>query len=74
METSVNLLSKVKAKLNSLLKKDSYQRWEEEYLSGAVDLYDLERRQKRLERGEVASPLLWHLNRQHTTQGDSNVE
>lgn len=49
-----------------MVKKDSYQRWEEEYLSRAVDLYDLERRQKRLERGEVASPLLWHLNTQHT--------
>jgi predicted RNA-binding protein with EMAP domain len=68
METSVNLLSKVKAKLSSLVRKDSYQRWEEEYLSGAVDLYDLERRQKRLERGEVASPVLWHLNT-HNTKG-----
>jgi predicted RNA-binding protein with EMAP domain len=65
METSVNLLSKVKTKLANLVKKDSQQRWEEEYLSGAVDLYDLERRQKRLERGEVASPVLWHLNTQH---------
>jgi predicted RNA-binding protein with EMAP domain len=68
METSVNLLSKVKAKLSSLVRKDSYQRWEEEYLSGAVDLYDLERRQKRLERGEVANPTLWHLNT-HNTKG-----
>jgi len=65
MEISVNLLSKIK----SYFKKDSQQRWEEEYLSAAVDLTDLERRQKRLERGEIANTTLWHVNKQHTTQG-----
>lgn len=55
MEISVNLHSKIK----SLFKRDSRQRWEQEYLSQAIDLADLERRQKRLERGEIANPLLW---------------
>ena len=60
----MNLLSKVK----NFFKKDSRQRWEEEYLSNAVDLIDLERRQKRLERGEIANPTLWYLNT-HNTRG-----
>ena len=41
---------------------DSQQRWEEEYLSQATDLYDLERRQQRLIRGEVANPFLHQIN------------
>jgi predicted RNA-binding protein with EMAP domain len=61
----VNLLLKIKKRLSNLLTKDSQQRWEEEYLSQAKDLYDLERRQKRLERGEVANMQLWHINTQH---------
>ena len=51
----MNLLSKIK----NFFKKDSRQRWEEEYLSQAKDLVDLEQRQKRLDRGEVANPILW---------------
>jgi len=34
--------------------------WEEEYLSQSTSLEDLERRQRRLERGEVVNP---HLSR-----------
>ena len=60
----MNLLSKVK----NFFKKDSRQRWEEEYLSQAKDVYDLEQRQKRLERGEIANQSLWYSNT-HNTKG-----
>ena len=60
----MNLLSKVK----TFFKKDSRQRWEEEYLSQAKDVYDLEQRQKRLERGEIANQSLWYSNT-HNTKG-----
>ena len=59
----MSLLSRIKKKFNNFLKKDSQQRWEEEYLSQATDLYDLERRQQRLIRGEVANPFLYQVNR-----------
>ena len=58
----MSLLSKIKKRFSNLLKMDSQQRWEEEYLSQATDLYDLERRQQRLIRGEVANPFLHQIN------------
>jgi len=64
----VNLLLEIKKRLSNLFTKDSQQRWEEEYLSRSVDLHDLERRQKRLERGEVANLQLWHINTHHRGQ------
>jgi hypothetical protein len=54
----MNFVNRILVKLFRLSVKESRQRWEEEYLSQATDLADLERRQRRLERGEVANPYL----------------
>ena len=58
----MSLLNRLKVWLHRHTTMDSRQRWEEEYLSQATDLYDLERRQQRLMRGEVANPFLHQVN------------
>jgi len=56
-----NILQKIKA----FFKKNSTMTWEEEYLSQSTSLEDLERRQKRLMRGEVANQALYFINKGH---------
>ena len=46
--------------INAIKKFFKIRNWDEEYLSGAVDHYDLERRQRELDRGQVRPGFYGH--------------